>query len=167
MLAKSDINSIEAKVNTILENVYGSTMNIQLPVSLQDIMNKYEITAQIGTFEDPDISGVYEKEKKIIYVASDEAANRKSFTIGHELGHFFLHQDKKDDIFYRSQILNLTDEEKQEEQEANWFAATLLMPENQLQHFYSLTKDMGELAVVFGVSSTAVYYRLKNLDLLA
>lgn len=167
MLTKSQINSIEAKVNVVLESVYGSTVTIPLPIPLLDILNHYEITPKVGKFADKAISGVYEKEKKAIYVADDEAPNRKAFTIAHELGHYFLHDKKQDDVFYRTQILNLTDETKKEEQEANWFAAALLIPERELRHYYGITKDLGELATVFGVSSTAVYYRLRNLGLTA
>ena len=65
------------------------------------------------------------------------------------------------------QILNLTDEDKEEEQEANWFAASLLMPEKLLKHYFSITNDADKLATIFGVSPTAVYYRLKNLGLLS
>lgn len=167
MLTKTQIHTIEAKANAVLESVFGSTDTVSLPVSLLDILNRYEITALVGTFEDEAVSGVYNKEKKNIYVAKDEDSNRKAFTVAHELGHFFLHEKKKDDIFYRTQILHITDEDRKEEQEANWFAASLLMPEQQLRHYYSLTKNVGELAVIFGVSSTAVYYRLKNLGLLS
>jgi Zn-dependent peptidase ImmA (M78 family) len=167
MLQKSEINTIESIAYTVLEGVFGSSIDISIPVSLEKIVEKYKITVATGEFENSEVSGVYEKTNKTIYIADDEASNRKAFTVAHELGHYFLHGDKVNDIFYRSQILKLTDENKKEEQEANWFASALLMPEKQVKHFYSLTKNMGELAVIFGVSSTAVYFRLKNLGLTA
>jgi Zn-dependent peptidase ImmA (M78 family) len=165
MLQKTVINSIEAKANAVIESIYGTSIDVPIPVALDKIVEHYAITVAIGEFENKDISGAYEQDSKIIYVADDEPANRKSFTVAHELGHYFLHSDKKNDLFYRAQIINLTDENGEQEQEANWFAAALLMPEKQLRHFYSLTKELSELAVIFGVSSTAVYYRLKNLAL--
>jgi Zn-dependent peptidase ImmA (M78 family) len=163
MLAKPQIHAIEAKAKAVLETVFGNAVTVPLPVPLDNILEKYEMIVAVGEFEDNEISGAYEKKDKTIYIADDETPNRKAFTIAHELGHYFLHEKKKNDLFYRTQILNITDEDKKEEQEANWFAATLLMPEPQLKHYFKITQDVGELAVVFGVSSTAVYYRLKNL----
>lgn len=167
MLVQAQINTIEAKAKTILESVFGSIIDISIPVPLEKILERYDLTAAVGEFEDEEVSGAYEREHKMIYVAEDEPANRKAFTIAHEIGHYFLHETKKHEVFYRAQIINIPDEGKKEEQEANWFAAALLMPEGQLEHYYNLTKDIGELAVVFGVSSTAVYFRLKNLGIVS
>jgi Zn-dependent peptidase ImmA (M78 family) len=166
MVTQAQINSIEAKANTVLEGVFGNVNNISLPVALDKVLGQYDFTVASGAFEDKDVSGAMERSDKIIYVADDEIPNRKAFTVAHELGHYFLHVNKQHDVFYRSQIINLTDEKQGEESEANWFAASLLMPESQLCHYFSVTRDIGELATIFGVSSTAVYYRLKNLGLL-
>lgn len=166
MLTAAEINAIEAKANAVLESVFGSVIDISMPVSLHAIVEKYTLTVAIGEFADKEVSGAYDKADKMIYIADDEPANRKAFTVAHELGHYFLHDKKSEDIFYRAQIIQLPDEERKDEQEANWFAATLLMPEPQLKRFFVMTKDIAELATIFGVSSTAVYFRLKNLGLL-
>lgn len=165
MLTQAQINTIEAKSNAILEGTFGSIMDITIPVSLDKLLDRARLTVAIGEFADEEISGVYNKSEKMIYIADNEQANRKAFTVAHELGHYFLHEGKADEVFYRSQIVNLPDEIKVDEQEANWFAAALLMPEPQLKRYYSLTKNLAELATIFGVSSTAVYFRLKNLGL--
>ncbi len=165
MLQQEQIHSIEAKANTVLEEVFGSATETPIPVLFEKILEKYDLTVAVGTFENDDVSGAMTRDEKIIYIAEDEEGNRKVFTIAHELGHYFLHSYKKHDVFYRSQIINLTDEKQQSESEANWFAASLLIPEAKLRYFFSVTQDVGELATIFAVSSTAVYYRLKNLQL--
>lgn len=167
MLNSTQINTIDAKASTVLESVFGNLENISPPIDILDILKKYEINLKSGSFEDKNVSGLYDKDKKLIYIADDESPNRKAFTVAHELGHFFLHKDKANDLFYRMQILNLTDEDREDEQEANWFAASLLMPEKLVKHYFSITNDVDKLATIFGVSPTAVYYRLKNLGLLS
>ncbi len=165
MLTKAQINTIEAKSNAILEGTFGSIIDIAIPVSLDTLLDRSGLTVAIGGFADKEISGVYNRQDNMIYISDSEQANRKAFTVAHELGHYFLHEQKTDEVFYRAQIVNLSDEQKNDEQEANWFAAALLMPEPQLRRYYSLTKNLAELATIFGVSSTAVYFRLKNLGL--
>jgi Zn-dependent peptidase ImmA (M78 family) len=165
MLSRDKINVIDAKANTILEDVYGAVEKATIPVRLDKILEHYNINISNGEFEDNAVSGAFVRKEKDIYVANDEPANRQTFTVAHELGHYFLHQEKDTDIFYRTQMLNIDAEDKDEEQEANWFAASILMPESKLHHYYTLTKDLGKLATIFGVSSIAVYYRLKNLGL--
>lgn len=167
MLNASQINTIEAKASTVLESVFGNLENMSPPIDILDILKKYEINLKSGSFEDKNVSGLYDKDKRLIYIADDESPNRKAFTVAHELGHFFLHTDKTTDLFYRMQILNLTDEHRKDEQEANWFAASLLMPEKLVKHYFSITNDVDKLTTVFGVSPTAVYYRLKNLGLVS
>lgn len=165
-LPQSKINDIEAITLEILRDVYGSTDGLKLPLSARLVAEKYGLKLWSGKATDKSVSGAYEKKEKAIYVTEDEPADRQEFTIAHELGHFFLHEKKQSDIFYRSQIWHLNDEKKEEEKEANWFAASLLMPEKYVRHYYSITHDLEKLAQLFGVSITAVYYRLKNLGLM-
>lgn len=64
-----------------------------------------------------------------------ESKTRQRFTIAHELGHFELHKqdsglfvDKEFKMLFRDQ--NSSSGEIRKEQEANAFAAAILMPEN-------------------------------------
>ncbi len=162
---QTTINTIEAKASSILESVYGNLNDIKLPINLPDILKEYSITLKTGKFKDKNISGVLSREENAILVASDETPNRTAFTVAHELGHYFLHKDKATDVFYREQILNITEEDRETEKEANWFAASLLMPPQLVKKYYRIAKDIDVLSSLFGVSPTAVYYRLKNLGL--
>ncbi len=166
-MKQGQINVIEAKASGVLESVFGNLNDIQLPISLSRVLDKYNIILKTGKFEDKNVSGVFNRKDQEIYVAEDEAPNRKAFTVAHELGHYFLHEGKVTEVFLREQILNLTEESRESEQEANWFAASLLMPEKLIKKYYSISKDVDVLSTLFGVSPTAVYFRLKNLGLTA
>ncbi|SRR5258708_4730999 len=167
MLSQSRINQIEALVREVLTTLDPNLEKIKAPISLWQIMKNFQITLKTGQFEDSTVSGAYNKKDKTIFVEKEEPYTRKMFTIAHELGHYFLHEDKKAEFFYRAQVLKLDDEKSAEEQEANWFAASLLMPEVLIRYFWELTNDPDQLSIIFGVSPTAVFYRLKNLHLMA
>jgi Zn-dependent peptidase ImmA (M78 family) len=127
------------------------------------------------------ISGVLiiENGKGIIGYNQKESKVRRRFTIAHELGHFELHKnqnhlfvDKDYKILFRH-IPTLQSETSQlHEIEANSFAAALLMPETfLLEEISKIDFDLGsekaikELAKKFDVSSTAMSYRLANLNI--
>lgn len=166
-LSQAKINDIEAITLQILHETYGTFENLYLPVSTWDIAEKYGLQFVSGAYADLSVSGAYEKKEKIIYLSVDEPPERIGFTIAHELGHFLLHEKKQRDIFYRSQIFHLNDEQQEEEKEANWFAAALLMPAKYVREYYAITHELETLSKLFGVSITALYYRLKNLQLMA
>lgn len=76
---------------------------------------------EAGLFIQPGLTAIVYNEK----IRED---GRKNFSIGHELGHFSLHKDRKE---IRCSLADLTDIQPHPqniEQEANQFAAHLLMP---------------------------------------
>lgn len=81
---------------------------------------------------------------------------RDRFTVAHELGHYFLHarQGETPIIAYRKGSGRL-------EWEANWFAASLLMPAKQFKDEWTRCQDPVHLASVFGVSQDAARIRSK------
>ena len=108
------------------------------------------------------VSGFLDEKTKTIYVNSEDPLSRQSFTIAHELGHFKLqHKPEEFGVLYRY----ATPIDKNSlEQEANCFAANLLVPENMLvevMNRYKLTENNGSLlADIFGVSPDVIKYRL-------
>jgi len=102
----------------------------------------------------------------------DDSELRQRFTLAHELGHYFLHSDLLEpggehfDRLYSghndSGVLSARDETQ-----ANRFAAELLMPKTQVERLWSLNsrKEHWKLAKQFGVSSSAMAWRLVNLNL--
>jgi Zn-dependent peptidase ImmA (M78 family) len=151
------------------------------PVPIKDIV-KQEGLSLIGYDLGDNVSGilVVENDKGTIGYNPENSRVRQRFTIAHELGHFLLHKHAKNEVFvdkdfivkYRSEK-KYTPSEIKQEQEANTFAATLLMPKELLQaelakkdyHDLSETEFIGAMAKVFDVSIPAMTYRLANSDL--
>lgn len=115
-----------------------------------------------------DVSGLLDKEDRKIYLNVEEPAERQTYTIAHELGHYLL--DHKPDEYGVYKRHSFTDVDKPgAEKEADKFAAELLMPESMVTSTmkqYDLTRlDAQILAKLFGVSRSAMTFRLKSLGL--
>lgn len=104
---------------------------------------------------------------------------RRRFTVAHELGHFILHSDANQlfvDNFFLIKFRknnSYTKEEYWQEQEANAFAAAILMPEEFI-NYELLNNNFGNidesdfierLARKFEVSIPAMSFRLANLNI--
>lgn len=166
-LSKERILTIESLTMDLLREVYGGNEDIIPPVDLNKIIEKAGLTLMAGEGDNPNIAGSYDRTERMIIVKKSDPWFRKVFTIAHELGHYYLHTNKPSEIFYRQDLDFLVDnDERDQEQEANWFAASLLMPKMVFSRFWMLIRDIDELAQRFGVSSTACYYRLKNLGMI-
>ena len=115
---------------------------------------------------DNDISGKLSKEGNnyVITVEKRHPENRQRFTIAHELAHYFLHKDLKeefeDTVFFRG-----ADSDTFEFQ-ANLFAGDILMPKEEfLRQIRNGNSKIENLAQYFGVSTLAIRVRAKQLDL--
>lgn len=128
-----------------------------------------------------DISGclIRKDGRGIIGVNPSQHPNRRRFTIAHEIGHFILHKGAEIHLDrVPSFRVNFRDADSstgmyQDEIEANFFAAELLMPARFLTNEFEaidLSADddttMQNLASRYGVSVQALTYRLINLGLL-
>ncbi len=154
---------IEEKAEEVLRSVYPE--KLELPISLEKILEYFKLNLKSGNFQKSELAGAIDRENNTIYVARDDPYTRKAFTVAHELGHFILHKNKSRELFYRRQVISLDQEDSSDEKEANFFAASLLMPLDLIKKYFSLTKNLKELSTVFGVSPSAVHWRLKNLGL--
>lgn len=133
-------------------------------------------------FDDSQSGSIVKDDGKyVVYINSRQPLTRKRFSIAHEIGHFLKHKpqlDKKiemvDSIFqpvangvnvalHRREGVELTAEEKILEQEANGFAAELLMPEKVFKETFEKANTIEEVAKVFDVSASAATIRAKNL----
>ncbi len=115
-----------------------------------------------------------------IFIQESDAETRKRFTIGHEIGHYFLrhqfengehvHVDKGNFISQRGPQAATGVDPK--EIEANQFAASLLMPSKMVHERVAalgtplLDDEVIQLAKEFKVSEQAMTIRLTTLDLL-
>jgi Zn-dependent peptidase ImmA (M78 family) len=94
--------------------------------------------------------------------------NRKRFTCAHELGHFVRRSDEEEE-YATVDLRNSLSSTGQDSEEiyANEFAASLLMPEDEVKSFAEAGMDDLEMAIRFKVSREAMQHRLDNLDLTA
>jgi hypothetical protein len=161
-----DGESLPVPVDSIVDNVLG------LRVRLAD-----DMTSAPGYEDLPlmHLSGLLLTDLGEIWVNAEEAERwpgRRRFTIGHEVGHYLLHQDEAPRIFCRSgDIVDAEDEvpvpapRSPTESEADAFAAALLMPEHLIHpHLERHGRDVEVIQEIFGCSLKATTYRLKALD---
>ncbi len=135
------------------------------PIDPAKIARNLGITVNFAIFnnESNNISGFYSAKENAIYVNKNEYPRRMTFTIAHELGHALLHKawaesnDYK--ALYRDQLLQPQKDPK--EQEANTFAANLLVPKFLLKEYRKIA-SVSELATLFSVSDPVIVNRLKN-----
>jgi hypothetical protein len=105
-----------------------------------------------------------------IWVKADEAQRwpgRRRFTIGHEMGHWWMHRTDHGAVFCRSSTVEPEDgsagahpEVPLLEQEAQVFAAAMLMPAWLVREHYSPGCDFFGLCELFGASGAAMGRRL-------
>ncbi len=125
------------------------------------------------------VSGVtrYQVGKFDIFINANKSQVHQNFTLGHELGHYFLHQDilKKEDGIIDGEatqgdiagaLFRLDSAStEQVEREANNFAASLLMPADLITRGWRELKSVEGLARIFMVPVVAMSIRLSQLGL--
>ena len=127
------------------------------PIPFDDLLSKYRVEAAIKA----DFSGIYLDAEQYFLMEKgpDWKLNRLRFTVAHELGHYFLHQD----LAQTSNFASLPDFAKWSanndghkytaEQEANEFAGRLLVPETRLgQLFDDFAREANRLMPNFMTS---------------
>jgi Zn-dependent peptidase ImmA (M78 family) len=113
------------------------------------------------------VAGFIDPKKKTIAVNGEDPAHRQNFTIAHELGHYLLQHELEQpeyEVLYRKQRPLAVMNSKPDEQEANCFAANLLVPGDMLLDYmrFPFIFDW-QLAGIFGVSAEVIKYRKKYL----
>jgi Zn-dependent peptidase ImmA (M78 family) len=140
----------------------------EIPVAVEAIAEdllglRIEQSDELG-----DCSGMLLPAERLIFVnanermAGDTPIQRQRFTIAHELGHWVCHAAgaaQPQPTYCRERDLS-EDADRALEREANVFAAELLMPEPAVRGAWSDLKDVAACADRFGVSPTAMQWRL-------
>lgn len=127
--------------------------------------------------EGADLGFVIKKDDDIvIFTNSCSRLSREIFTLAHEIGHVILHLDTGSTFI--DNTITLSERSMDErEQEANFFAACLLMPEDSVKKFIefqiqtSSEKEMSALDIArimseFGVSFDMTLNQLQNLNII-
>ena|SRR5687767_10272750 len=128
--------------------------------------------------EDNAMSGatIYRDGKFTILINTNKPETRQHFTLGHELGHYFLHKDvlKHEKVIVDGEtdgpnMLYRMDngQATQLEVEANNFAASLLMPADLVYKAWEATHNIEDCARIFKVSVIAMSLRLIQLKLVS
>lgn len=147
----------------LLKNVWDG----QIPVDPVAIAETYGIRVD-DVFFKSDIAGALVKQPgrdPSIMLNARDSPNRKRFTCAHELGHFVRRSDQPDQYEYVDMRNSLSAEGFDEEEiYANEFAASLLMPEDEVRKLQAEGLTDVDMAPRFGVSRDAMAFRIKNLD---
>ena len=118
------------------------------------------------------VYGMFTYDQKMggcVLINSNPNLGNQLFSLAHEYAHFVFHKEKLG-IISREQERNSTDEKV-----ANSFASNFLIPEDTLRDLFNMrikevsdikAEDIVYLADYFGVSFTAMVYRLNNLKLI-
>jgi len=141
--------------------------------SIGELLKKLNIQYSIDSELPHNISGVIFIENNIPKIAVNKADHirRRVFSLAHELGHYKLNHIKdcdRDGIKYRLDQYSYDSsnpQETKEETEANYFAASLLVPKDRLIWALSQTNDLEKISDYFGVSNPVIKNRMKWLGL--
>jgi Zn-dependent peptidase ImmA (M78 family) len=132
---------------------------IEPPVPIDDLVQLLGV--RLNYVESPGWSGAVKitpPNRADIWVASEESAVRRRFTIAHEMGHLMLHNPE--DEAYR----DISFSGSKMEAQANRYAAALLMPLWMLQEQVEIHgPNVSRLADLFDVSEMAMGIRLEKL----
>jgi Zn-dependent peptidase ImmA (M78 family) len=149
----------------------------EIPVDVEAIAKARGLDVVRQDLEDS-VSGVLmiRDERGTILVNGAHHPNRQRFSIAHELGHYLLHPEDgtifvdRSPVFFRDRASSSGI--RQQEIDANAFAAELLMPEEDLNAQLNGRPidafdevSVRRLAARFGVSAQALTIRLTGLDL--
>lgn len=144
----------------------------EAPINPAKMARELGITVNFAEFpHHNNVSGFYSLHQNAIYVNVKEYSYRMTFTIAHELGHQRLHKEQiiagNYKALFRDQLFSQFEKDPKE-QEANTFAAHLLVPRFLLDK-YSIKKllengliSISDVATMFAVSQPVAKFRVKN-----
>lgn len=164
LLTKQSVSSLAEKIAAQIGYVAGS----ELEAIVEGMGGK--VTYQDFWELDNSSSGSIRVKKEgefEIFLGMHTSPDRDRFTICHEIGHYVLHY-----LYHLSKGTNLGLMQAarygagRTEYEANWFAASFLMPSNQFKEAYQAANgDIYVVAAQFKVSVSAALVRAKALEI--
>lgn len=160
---KSMIRSVADRVREVTE--FDPKQNTDFKSVVEQFGGKVSNDKDVFFGDTIDVRGKFDFTIKLHPLATSE---RQRFTLAHELGHYFLHSRQGENPLQAFRLgTSLA------EQEANYFAAELLMPEEMFKKdFGSLSKNLeiddkiSKMAEMYHVSFSAATVRLSSLRLI-
>jgi Zn-dependent peptidase ImmA (M78 family) len=164
------------KIESLVAELLAENRIKEAPVKVDKIAKAKGLRIVYDSLEG-DLSGFLYRDKKqaVIGVNTHHHPVRQNFTIGHELGHYLLHDQEQLHVDHEFRVRLRSDVSSQgtdlAEREANLFAASLLMPKEFLEadlaseEYVDLFDDqfLHDLSRKYGVSTQALVNRLKTL----
>ena len=150
------------------------------PVGIEQLAIVMGLAVRYETFEDAVSGFLLAKDSSgTVFINKSHHPNRQRFTIAHEIGHYKLHFQSKERLFYDTKFslyhrAKPTDNTTAtttpvEEKEANIFASHILMPDSMLKkvflertNLFGDESDISLLASLFQVSEIAMSIRLES-----
>lgn len=175
-LTDMEKKNIEKEANELLKKYCKDTQNGVDIVALAKKMGFVVGEADLPDSEDGFIMVNKEANKilgfetqMLIVVNRANMFVHKCFVIAHEIGHFILHGNNTNTVFAHRENRHGKDEN---ENDADYFAACLLMPAESFRKQYIKIKgqkrydeSINELAMIFNVPIESVLRRIGELDL--
>ena len=128
------------------------------------IENTYGLKIRRLSLND-DISAIADLDKNEIIFNQDKPYYHTRFTAAHELGHILLKHKERKWTEYSASV-NSSNPNKPIEEEANAFAAGLLMPEYLVKKLANKKTTPAELAKLFEVSNEAMWHSINTYRLI-
>ena len=102
------------------------------------------------------IRGYYNQNyrHKMIHINSNMLPEQQCFTCAHELGHAILHPDSNTPFLQTNTLFCIN----RYENEANYFAVTLLISDDDLKEYKSFS--VPEIAAIYCIDERLIKYRL-------
>lgn len=148
----------KAEILDLSERVLSEThQGSAWPVDLFDIARQAQIEiGTISTIENVDGRFEYVGGHPVIYLnlrGGSQSDGRVRFSLGHELGHYFLHRHLAREWEPHNDSLNFVSETNEREEEANFMASCLLLPRRLLHQQFKLRRTSADS--VFALSKKA------------
>lgn len=147
------------------ERVLRADWDGTFPVDPIAIARRFGIEVKKARFRDPDTSGAIianGKDDVTIFFAEDDSYPRQTFTVAHELGHYFERRGADDDAYSFVEKRHSSNYDLHEFF-ADEFAGNLLMPTGLMCQLWAEGRTVGQLADLFSVSTAAVRKRIDRL----
>ncbi len=156
---KKRIGYAREEARKILKQYYGSTKkSFCPPIPVFDIAKSFGFEVDYLERIDESRSAIMIPEHKLIGLNKSHHIHRQRFSVGHELGHYFLNHSPEEEL--EKEGIDLCDKESDE------FSAELLIPLELLKKQMKFEQDIEALSKTFNVSITALVIKITSQNLL-
>lgn len=180
----NDIRQDRYSIDNAVEKIFRECGIDGYPINVFRIAREFNFDIMYGKFKQENIYGAIwdgnseleigeKKSKRFILINADDSKERQLFTIAHELGHFVLHCTDQANFFERYHGgQDQSSEAKQIEDEADFFAASLLMPRKEFKKYIDQHKNLrknellAKICADFWVEQEAAKRRLDELGII-